>query len=69
MAKNSFINKILQGNSIEVLRNIPDETFDLVFADPPYNLQLDKELQRPDNSIYSSDNDKCDNFSSFNQFE
>jgi site-specific DNA-methyltransferase (adenine-specific)/modification methylase len=69
MAKNFFINKILQGNSIEVLRNIPDETFDLVFADPPYNLQLDKELQRPDNSKVSAVNDKWDQFSSFNQYD
>ncbi len=69
MAKNSFINTILQGNSIEVLRNIPDETFDLVFADPPYNLQLDKELQRPDNSKVSAVNDKWDQFSSFNQYD
>jgi modification methylase len=43
MTKKSYENKILQGNSIEILKKIPDETFDLVFADPPYNLQLDKE--------------------------
>ena len=58
--KNHLKNKIFQGNSIENLKSIPDETFDIVFADPPYNLQLDKELQRPDNSKVSAVNDKWD---------
>ena len=35
--KNHLKNKIFQGNSIEILKSIPDETFDIVFADPPYN--------------------------------
>ena len=62
ITKKSYENKILQGNSIEILKKIPDETFDLVFADPPYNLQLDKNLERPDNSKVSAVNDKWDNF-------
>lgn len=39
-SENFYTNKILKGNSIEILKEIPDETFDLIFADPPYNLQL-----------------------------
>ena len=35
-------NKLINGDSINELKNIPDETFDLIFADPPYNLQLQK---------------------------
>ena len=69
MTKKSYENKILQGNSIEILKKIPDETFDLVFADPPYNLQLDKNLERPDNSKVSAVNDKWDQFSSFKQYD
>ena len=33
-------NKIINGDSLKELKKIPDETFDLIFADPPYNLQL-----------------------------
>ena len=45
-----FSNKIVKGNSLEVLKKIPDKTFDLVFADPPYNMQIGEKLKRPDNS-------------------
>ena len=38
--ENNFKNKIINGDSLEELKKIPSETFDLVFADPPYNLQL-----------------------------
>ena len=43
-------NKIINGDSLEELKKIPDETFDLIFADPPYNLQLKNKLTRPDRS-------------------
>ena len=33
-------NKLINGDSLQELKKIPDETFDLIFADPPYNLQL-----------------------------
>ena len=39
-------NKIINGDSLEELKKIPRETFDLIFADPPYNLQLKSELIR-----------------------
>ena len=68
-SKNRFKNRILQGNSIEILKKIPDETFDLVFADPPYNLQLDKNLERPDNSKVAAVDDQWDQFSSFKSYD
>ena len=43
-------NKIINGDSIKELKKIPAESFDLIFADPPYNLQLKQELSRPDRS-------------------
>ena len=46
-----FINKIFNGNSLEILKKIPSKTFDLVFADPPYNMQIGTTLTRPDTSI------------------
>ena len=41
----SFKNKLINGDSLKELKKIPDETFDLIFADPPYNLQLKNEFR------------------------
>ena len=40
-------NTILHGNCIEEMRKLPEKSVDLIFADPPYNLQLKQELKRP----------------------
>ena len=64
-----FKNKIINGNSLEELKKIPSETFDLVFADPPYNLQLKGELTRPDRSKVSAVNDKWDHFENFKNYD
>ena len=52
-----FENKIINGNSLEILKIIPNMTFDLIFADPPYNLQISEKLKRPDNSEVKGVND------------
>ncbi|MGB1035458.1 MAG: site-specific DNA-methyltransferase, partial [Primorskyibacter sp.] len=44
-------NTILDGDCIEAMRGLPDNCIDLIFADPPYNLQLRGDLHRPDNSL------------------
>ena len=62
-------NKIVLGNSLKELKKIPSETFDLVFADPPYNLQLRNELIRPDRSKVNAVNDKWDKFESFKSYD
>ncbi len=64
-----FLNKIVNGNSIEILKKIPSKTFDLVFADPPYNMQIGKTLRRPDSSKVKSVNDKWDQFKSFKHYD
>ena len=64
-----FLNKITNGNSLEILKKIPDKTFDLVFADPPYNLQIGKKLKRPDDSKVNGVNDKWDQFKSFDDYD
>ena len=71
MEKHNFKNKIINGDSLKELKKIPSETFDLIFADPPYNLQLKKELIRPDRSKVKAVNDawdKFDNFKSYDKF-
>ena len=67
--KTDFKNKIINGDSLEELKKIPRETFDLIFADPPYNLQLKSELIRPDRSKVSAVNDKWDQFENFKKYD
>ena len=62
-------NKIINGNSIKELKKIPDESFDLIFADPPYNLQLRNKLIRPDRSKVDAVNDEWDKFGSFKIYD
>ena len=62
-------NKLINGDSLKELKKIPDETFDLIFADPPYNLQLKSELTRPDRSKVCAVNDKWDQFENFKKYD
>jgi len=64
-----FCNRIINGESLEVLKKIPSKTFDLVFADPPYNMQIGEKLKRPDNSKVHGVNDKWDQFLNFKHYD
>ena len=48
----NYLNKIIHGDCLDVLKEFPDNIFDLIFADPPYYLQLPKgkRLKRADGS-------------------
>ena len=48
---------------------MPDETCDIIFADPPYNLQVQNSLMRPDRSKVNAVNDKWDQFESFKTYD
>lgn len=63
------LNKIYQGDSIELLKKIPDNSVDLIFADPPYNLQLNGELYRPNQTKVDAVNDDWDKFSSMEEYD
>jgi DNA modification methylase len=63
------VNQIICGDCCNVLSGFADKTFDLIFADPPYNLQLQQELRRPDNSLVDAVNDDWDKFSSFAEYD
>ena len=69
MINSNLKNKIINGDSLQELKKIPDESFDLVFADPPYNLQLRNQLIRPDRSKVNAVNDKWDQFESFKVYD
>ena len=62
-------NKIYLGNSLEILKKIPDKSVDLVFADPPYNLQLKETLFRPDQSTVEAVTCEWDKFSTYNAYD
>jgi len=60
---------ILQGDCIEHMNGLPENSVDLIFADPPYNLQLKGDLHRPDNSKVDAVDDAWDQFSSFKAYD
>jgi modification methylase len=60
---------ILKGDCIQVLKSLPDASVDVVFADPPYNLQLGGDLLRPDNSRVDAVDDDWDKFDSFAAYD
>jgi DNA modification methylase len=64
-----FENKIILGDCIEVMKKIPSNSIDLIFADPPYFMQLQGDLYRPDQSKVGAVNDEWDKFSSFLEYD
>ncbi|WP_425073228.1 site-specific DNA-methyltransferase [Sagittula sp. S175] len=63
------INTILSGDCINVMNSLPEGSVDLIFADPPYNLQLKGDLHRPDNSKVDAVDDHWDQFNSFAAYD
>ena len=61
--------RILVGDCVAEMAKIPAASVDLVFADPPYNLQLQGDLKRPDNSRVDAVDDDWDKFSSFAAYD
>jgi modification methylase len=61
--------QILSGDCVAELAKLPAGSADLVFADPPYNLQLQGDLKRPDDSRVDAVNDDWDKFSSFADYD
>ncbi|MCS0495373.1 DNA methyltransferase [Ancylobacter sp. MQZ15Z-1] len=63
------LDSILRGDCIAELSRLPARSVDLVFADPPYNLQLQGELKRPDDSRVDAVDDAWDKFESFKAYD
>ncbi|RVV98072.1 site-specific DNA-methyltransferase [Mesobaculum littorinae] len=63
------LNSIVSGDCIEVMRSLPEASVDLIFADPPYNLQLKGDLHRPDNSRVDAVDDAWDKFDTFAAYD
>jgi modification methylase len=62
-------NRVIVGDCIKALKGLPAASVDLVFADPPYNLQLSSDLMRPNNTRVDGVDDEWDKFASFAEYD
>lgn len=62
-------NQLLLGDSLEILASLPKGSVDLVFADPPYNLQLQQDLWRPNLTHVDAVDDEWDQFADFDAYD
>ncbi|MEI7771153.1 MAG: DNA methyltransferase [Chloroflexales bacterium] len=63
------LDHIYHGDSLEILETLPAGSVDLIFADPPYNLQLQGELWRPNQTRVDAVDDAWDQFGSFVEYD
>ncbi|TYR31861.1 site-specific DNA-methyltransferase [Mesorhizobium microcysteis] len=64
-----WLDTILKGDCVAALERLPEKSVDVIFADPPYNLQLDGDLHRPDQSKVDAVDDAWDQFESFQAYD
>ncbi|MBY8977209.1 site-specific DNA-methyltransferase [Rhodobacteraceae bacterium NNCM2] len=62
-------NRVIEGDCVEAMAALPAGSVDMVFADPPYNLQLRGDLHRPNNSLVDAVDDDWDQFESFRAYD
>ncbi len=65
----SILGTVLVGDCVQHMRALPEASVDLVFADPPYNLQLEGELRRPNDSVVDAVDDAWDQFADFKTYD
>ncbi len=63
------LNQIVHGDCIEILKSLPGNSVDLIFADPPYNLQLQNDLYRPNMTKVDAVDDGWDKFDGFADYD
>ncbi len=71
MSKKIALDTVHLGDCVQIMNKLPAESVDLIFADPPYNLQLNKELRRPNDSKVRGvdhDWDRFDDFAAYDEF-
>ncbi|TIO90554.1 MAG: site-specific DNA-methyltransferase, partial [Mesorhizobium sp.] len=67
--QSEWLDTILKGDCVAALDRLPEKSIDVIFADPPYNLQLDGDLHRPDQSKVDAVDDDWDRFESFEAYD
>ncbi|MBP5616131.1 MAG: site-specific DNA-methyltransferase [Alphaproteobacteria bacterium] len=65
----NILNTIINDDSIKVMNKMEEKSVDVIFADPPYNMQLNEKLSRPDNSKVDGVFEEWDNFESFKAYD
>ena len=65
----AWLNSIIKGDCVAALESLPAQSVDVIFADPPYNLQLEGNLHRPDQSKVDAVDDDWDKFSDFAAYD
>ncbi|MCB0188848.1 MAG: site-specific DNA-methyltransferase, partial [Caldilineaceae bacterium] len=63
------LDQVIEGNCLEILDGFPEKSVDLIFADPPYNLQLQQELWRPNMTKVDAVDDRWDQFEDFAAYD
>jgi modification methylase len=63
------LDQVLQGDCLELMDKLPEKSIDLIFADPPYNLQLTQELWRPNMTRVDGVEDEWDQFAGFRHYD
>lgn len=63
------LDQVIVGDCVAAMNALPPGSVDLVFADPPYNLQLGGDLRRPDDSLVDAVDDDWDKFASFAEYD
>ncbi|HEX2916564.1 MAG TPA: DNA methyltransferase [Chloroflexia bacterium] len=63
------LDTVIQDDCIKAMAQLPDKSVDLIFADPPYNLQLQNELWRPNMTLVDAVDDDWDKFDSFEAYD
>jgi len=69
MKKENILNTIINEDCIDAMNQMEENSVDLIFADPPYNLQLGNHLTRPDNSSVAGVDEEWDTFSSMEAYD
>ncbi len=65
----NIYNNIIEGDSIEELKKLPDNSVDMIFADPPYFMQTQGELLRTDGTKFNGVEDEWDKFINYNDYD
>ena len=63
------VDQIIQGSCVEQMNMLPEASINMIFADPPYNLQLGGDLTRPDASVVDAVTNDWDKFESFKAYD
>ena len=70
MSKSNLpLNQILSGDAVQVMEGLPEKSIDLIFADPPYNMQIKGNLWRPDFSKVDGVDDDWDKFEDYKSYD